>query len=299
MRKSVLLPALAVAGGIVGLLVRRVYLANGFEVGTGLPIAGSPSLWAMAVVAVAVVAVLAVLSAGKHRNFDRCYAEAFLPRSPLCLTFQLAGVVLLAIGGFLALAHWVQSPVNDLGQRTVSVAWAGLGILALLAAAGIYFVTLKMRRGQPVLTAWVTLPGFAGCLWIMSNYYENWAANPTLGQYLIPMLGALLSVLACFFMGGFAFEKGRVTVTLTCALAGSALNLMALADGLSLADTALYLGMTFYLLASASALADSDARPEAAAPACSAHCATCAGCAPMGTLPPKEEKKKKSGGAAS
>ena len=132
----------------------------------------------------------------------------------------------------------------------------------------------------------------------MSNYYESWAANPVLGQYLIPMLGALLSMLACFFMGGFAFEKGRVTVTLTLALAGGALNLMSLADGLPLADTALYLGMTFYLLASASALADSDARPETA-PTCSAHCETCAGCAPMGTLPPKEEKKKKSGGAAS
>lgn len=48
-------------------------------------------------------------------------------------------MVLLAIGGFLALAHWVQSPVTDLGQRTVSIAWAGLGILALLAAAGILF----------------------------------------------------------------------------------------------------------------------------------------------------------------
>lgn len=298
MRKSVLLPALAAAGGIVGLLVRRVYLATGFEVGTGLPIPHAPALWAMALVAAAVVVVLAVLSAGKHRNFDRCYAEAFLPRSPLGLTLQLAGVVLLAIGGFLALAHWVQSPLSAEGQRTVSVAWAGLGILALLAAAGIYFVVLKMRRGQPILSAWVTLPGFAGCLWIMSNYYENWAANPSLGQYLIPMLGALLSMLACFFMGGFAFEKGRVTVTLTLALAGGALNLMSLADGLPLADTALYLGMTFYLLASASALADSDARPEAA-PTCSAHCETCAGCAPMGTLPPKEEKKKKSGGAAS
>ena len=80
MRKSVLLPALAVAGGIVGLLVRRVYLANGFEVGTGLPIAGAPSLWAMALVAVAVVVVLAVLSAGKHRNFDRCWPSgAFSP----------------------------------------------------------------------------------------------------------------------------------------------------------------------------------------------------------------------------
>ena len=100
MRKSVLLPALAVAGGVVGLLVRRVYLANGFEVGTGLPIAGAPSLWAIALVTVAVVVVLAALSAGKHRNFDRCYAEAFLPRSPLCLTFQLAGVCCWPSGAF-------------------------------------------------------------------------------------------------------------------------------------------------------------------------------------------------------
>ena len=159
---------------------------------------------------------------------------------------------------------------------------------ALVQEKGDWLIENYCRRGQPILTAWVTLPGFAGCLWIMSNYYESWAANPVLGQYLIPMLGALLSMLACFFMGGFAFEKGRVTVTLTLALAG----------GVPLADTALYLGMTFYLLASASALADSDARPEAA-PTCSAHCETCAGCAPMGTLPPKEEKKKKSGGAAS
>ena len=31
MRKSVILPGVAVAGGLVGLLVRRVYLAHGFE----------------------------------------------------------------------------------------------------------------------------------------------------------------------------------------------------------------------------------------------------------------------------
>lgn len=28
-----------------------------------------------------------------------------------------------------------------------------------------------------------------------------------LGQYLIPMLGALLSMIACFLVGGFAFGK--------------------------------------------------------------------------------------------
>ena len=58
MRKSVILPGVAVAGGLVGLLVRRVYLAHGFEAGTGLPISGAPSLWAMVLVSAAVAAAL-------------------------------------------------------------------------------------------------------------------------------------------------------------------------------------------------------------------------------------------------
>ena len=65
-------------------------------------------------------------------------------------------------------------------------------------------------------------------------------------------------MLACFFMGALPLRRAGHR-HLTLALAGGALNLMSLADGLPLADTALYLGMTFYLLASASALADSDA----------------------------------------
>ena len=58
MRKSVILPGVAVAGGLVGLFVRRVYLAHGFEAGTGLPISGAPSLWAMVLVSAAVAAAL-------------------------------------------------------------------------------------------------------------------------------------------------------------------------------------------------------------------------------------------------
>lgn len=110
MRKSVILPGVAVAGGLVGLLVRRVYLAHGFEAGTGLPISGAPSLWAMVLVSAAVAAALLVLSRGKHRKFDQCYTGAFSPDTTPLLSGALAGAVLLAIGGFLALAAWAGSP---------------------------------------------------------------------------------------------------------------------------------------------------------------------------------------------
>ena len=202
------------------------------------------------------------------------------------------------VGGFLSLAAWVSSPLDEFGQRTLSVSWLLLGILALLAGAGISLIQQKMGRGLPILTGWTAMPGFACCLWIMANYYTYWAAEPSLGKYGIPMLAVALSLLACLEMGALAFGKVKTGLVLFLCLAGAAFDLMALADGLPLADTALYLGMTFYLLATAGALADNDAR-SAAAPSCTDHCAQCAGCAPMGTIQVPEKKQKKGKSAQS
>lgn len=298
MRKSLLLPAAAVVAGVVGLLVRLLYLKNGFEVDTGLPVSGAPTMWVMLLVSVAVVVVLALLCRGKHQKFDQCYTGAFRPHGLLWAAGALAGAVLLVVGGFLSLAAWVSSPLDEFGQRTLSVSWLLLGILALLAGAGIYLIQQKMGRGLPILTGWTAMPGFACCLWIMANYYTYWAAEPSLGKYGIPMLAVALSLLACLEMGALAFGKVKTGLVLFLCLAGAAFDLMALADGLPLADTALYLGMTFYLLATAGALADNDAR-SAAAPSCTDHCAQCAGCAPMGTIQVPEKKQKKGKSAQS
>ncbi len=292
MRKSLLLPGVAAAAGIVGLLVRGAYLNHGFEVGTHLPIAGAPTMWAMILVTVATVVVLAVLCRGKHQTFDQCYTGAFSSQRFLWNVGVLGGAVLLVVGGFLSLATWISSPLDALGQRTRSVSWALLGVLALLSGAGIYFMQQKMRRGQPILTAWTALPGFACCLWIMANYYAAWAAEPSLGRYGVPMLGVILSMLACVQMGALAFGKGRVGTILLLCLSAGAFNIMALADRLPLVDTALCLGMTFYLLSSAGALVDNDVQ-SAGAPPCASHCAQCAGCAPMGTIKAPKKKKKK------
>lgn len=298
MRKTLLLPAAAAVAGVVGLLVRWLYLKNGFEMDTGLPVSGAPTMWVMLLVSVAVVVVLALLCRGKHQKFDQCYTGAFRPHGMLWAAGALAGAVLLVVGGFLALAAWVSSPLDEYGQRTMSVSWLLLGILALLAGAGIYLIQQKMGRGLPVLTGWTAMPGFACCLWIMANYYTYWAAEPSLGKYGIPMLAVALSLLACLEMGALAFGKVKTGLVLFLCLAGAAFDLMALADGLPLADTALYLGMTFYLLATAGALADNDAR-SAAAPSCTDHCAQCAGCAPMGTIQVPEKKQKKGKSAQS
>ena len=99
MRKSVILPGVAVAGGLVGLFVRRVYLAHGFEAGTGLPISGAPSLWAMVLVSAAVAAA-AGSEPGQAPQVRPVLHRRFLAGHHPLLSGALAGAVLLAIGGF-------------------------------------------------------------------------------------------------------------------------------------------------------------------------------------------------------
>ena len=47
MRKEIVLPSLAVGGGIVGLILRRWELATAFEADTGLVTPNMPSTWAL------------------------------------------------------------------------------------------------------------------------------------------------------------------------------------------------------------------------------------------------------------
>ncbi|MFQ9411437.1 MAG: hypothetical protein ACLR1T_10810 [Evtepia gabavorous] len=84
MRKSVILPGVAVAGGLVGLLVRRVYLAHGFEAGTGLPISGAPVCGPWSLSRRRWRPRCWFWSRGKHRKFDQCYTGAFSPDTTLC-----------------------------------------------------------------------------------------------------------------------------------------------------------------------------------------------------------------------
>ena len=76
MRKEILLPAVAVAGGGAGFVLRRWELATAFEADTGLPIPGAPATLALIALSVAMAAVLALLCRGKYPSFTG-YDEAF------------------------------------------------------------------------------------------------------------------------------------------------------------------------------------------------------------------------------
>ena len=294
--KTRVLPAAAVIGGILGLLVRRLYLTRAFDASTGLPVSQpyGAVLW---VVALVTLAVLILLSRGKHRNFDGKYSSAFYSARPFWFVLNAAGAVLMIAAGILNLMAWVgqrsSDPYASAPVGTAGVIRPVLGIVCLLAGAGIYFTALKMRRKGECRSAWISLPGFACCLWVMACY-QSFAKDPILGHYLFRLLAVLLAMGACYCIATFAFGKGRVTLTLVLSLAAAAAGIMVLGDGQPLYDVSLQLGLVFYLLSMAGCLAANDARPEPALPAGCApeDCRTCPGCGPVpsGGEPAKEKQ---------
>ena len=291
MRKALVLPAVAVIGGLIGLVVRSRFLVQAFEPDTGLAVRGVPVAYAMWAVALITVAAIAALSLGKHRTFEKAYTSAFGRGNMIQTSCNLAAAGLFLAAGFFNIEAFVSSPVNAFTMaREVSIVRPILGVVCLGAAAGIWFVTQEMKSFRQAKSVWTLLPGFASCLWVMANY-QTWAQDPNLEKYLFSLLAILLSMVGCYCLPGFAFGKGQVPLTLITCLSAAAFGIMVLGDGLPLMDTALILAMVFYLGSMASVLLDNDARPEPPKPVDPASCGgSCQGCTGCGPVPAPEEK---------
>lgn len=280
MSKLAALPVVSIVCGLVGLIVRRSFLVGAFEPDTGLAISGTSVGVAMAVV-VAVTAVVLLLLArrGGHRTYDRCYALAFTPYHRLALVLQLAAAFLFLAAGLLCLMSWVSAPIDPmLGGRSVSLTRLFLGVVCLITAAALPLTAQKLRKGRPFPLGWTTVPGFAGCFWVMANY-QIWSQDPNVPRFLLPLLAISLSMLAGCLLAGFAFGKGRPATALFLSTTCAALCLMVLGDGLPMSDTVVALAMTCYHLSIPIVLGDNESHPLPAG--CSpSSCASCPGCAP-------------------
>ena len=137
MRKEILLPAVAVAGGGAGFVLRRWELATAFEADTGLPIPGAPATLALIALSVAMAAVLALLCRGKYPSFTG-YDEAFQAKgNTLYATAMVLSAFLLLGAAVLMVLSFVQ------GTNTVYTRL----LLAALAAGDLAGVARRMYNG--------------------------------------------------------------------------------------------------------------------------------------------------------
>lgn len=278
MRKEIMLPALAVAGGAVGFAFRRWELSAGFEPETGLAIPGAPSAVALMALSAAVAAALLFLCRGKHRSFSGGYDAAFAARgNTVYLTAMVLAAFLLlvsAVTNFFALpvayAQAQAAVAAGNGQSSPLFAVLPRALLGILSAVSFFCVLSTGRnnyrgQGKGRYSLPLLMPAYALCLWLIAAYQLR-AGDPVRQDYLYELLAIITSLLGFYFTAGFSFERPKVFRSAFFSLLGVYFSLVTLADGHPLYVTALYGFCILSLCAGTAVLLANDARRESVPP---------------------------------
>lgn len=273
MRKEIILPAVAVGGGVAGFFLRRWELRTAFEPDSGLAIPHSPAAWALILFSLVVALILLVLARGRHRPFAGGYDAAFAAKGN---TVYIMAVVL---GGFLLL---VSAALNLLGlpaaygeaqalfqqthQGNPVFTMLPRVLLMVLAAASFPCVLATGRnhyrgQGRGRFSAAALMPAYMACLWLIAAYQTR-AGDPVRQDYIYELFAIIAGVLGLYFMAGFAFERAKVFRTVVFSLLGIYFSIVTLADGHSLYVAALYGFLILYLGANTAALLFNDGMSE-------------------------------------
>lgn len=257
MRKEILLPAVAAAGGVVGFAFRRWELATAFEADTGLPIDGAPATMALIVLSVVMAVVLALLCRGKYPAFTG-YDQAFQAKGNTA--YATAGI----LGAFLLLAA-AALLVYEFLQAGPDRVYTNLLVAALALAAGFCVMGTVQNNfkglGRGKLNFTLLLPAYACCVWLIAAYQVR-AGDPVQLDYVFELFAIIASLLGLYFHAAFAFTKGRPFWAVFFALLGIYFSTTTLADGHELGFTLLYAFAIVYLAVSAITLLYNAGRPE-------------------------------------
>lgn len=256
MRKHLLAPTVAVAGGVVGFALRKWQLATAFEPDTGLPIPGAPAALVLMALTAAVALALILLCRGctNDRPFDEAFAAqgntvyltACVLAAFLLLASAAAEVIILPTSFQTARATgtWLAMVLPPLRAATCVVGF----FCALVTAKGLYRAEGKGKESLPLLGLC-----FLFCVWLISDYQRR-AADPVLQNYVYGVLAIVAALLGLYYMAGFSFQTGQPRRTAVAALLGTYLSLVALADRHALADLARYGFAILFLTAHAALL---------------------------------------------
>ena len=188
MRKEILLPAVAAAGGVVGFAFRRWELATAFEADTGLPIDGAPATMALIVLSVVMAVVLALLCRGKYPAFTG-YDQAFQAKGNTA--YATAGI----LSAFLLLAA-AALLVYEFFQAGPDRVYTNLLVAALALAAGFCVMGTVQNNfkglGRGKLNFTLLLPAYACCVWLIAAYQVR-AGDPVQLDYVFELFAIIAS----------------------------------------------------------------------------------------------------------
>ena len=236
MRRDIVLPVLAVAGGVAGFFFRRWQLASAYDPETELFVHSAPATGALLglTALLALAFLLAVLK--KKEGLDDFLPAFGSPGTGQMTIFAAAGLLMMAAGmaglfsGLRAIQLWQLAPeeyqLSTLATRLLAAA------LCLPAGNAVLLMGRMAYRGElDKLACFLSpFPALAALVWLFSTHLEH-GTEPVLMKYALGLFAALLLTLAHYCVAGFLYGKPRPRGTLFFALTGVALGITALADG--------------------------------------------------------------------
>ena len=265
MRKDLILPGLALAGGAAGFALRWWQLASAYRPEEKLFLHGAPATLALLGVLGAALLILALLTWKVGRRPEG-FLDAFACPQAGQMTLLAAAGLLMAVAGLLGLGDAAarmtasDEPLSNLTAQAVTC------LLALPGGLGLLQMGRGAYRGEEngTMSLLAPFPALTGLGWLFATHLRH-GSEPVLMTYGFGLAAAGLLMLAHYYAAGFFFGRSKPRRTVFCALAGVSLGLTALADRPAWWEAALTLAFVLSALAFARALLLPRPAPEAPA----------------------------------
>lgn len=257
MRKELILPPLALAGGLAGFLLRRRELATAFEPDTGLAIWGTPATYGLIALSLGMILLLTLLCRTKA-DFPDGADQAFAAKGNTLYAAGMVCAALLAAAAGVLILMSLPAALDDALGRDLSTPYltvlplALFGGLALVSGGCLFRLGRNYYRGEgkAARSTVPLMPAYTCCLWLIVAYQVR-SGDPVLLDYVWELLAVMAVLLATYFLAGFSFGRGKAGRTLVFCLFYPYLALVTLADPQSPAHLMLTCAMMLYTLCSA------------------------------------------------
>lgn len=201
------LPALAAALCVPGIALRTAHFMSGFELSSGLPVAGEPLYGILIAFFVLCAVVFAVLTLPLRARRETPFETSFRSANPLFRTALVVSGLVLIIGGAAYLMLTVTTPEQD------AVAWARIleGLYAVLAViAGGSLIGLCKAQGAQQMTergaVLTVLPLLWSCAHLLVTYRMT-CTDPKMPSFAFGLIADIALVLACYFFARILYAK--------------------------------------------------------------------------------------------
>ncbi|MCI2056178.1 MAG: hypothetical protein LKJ86_03435 [Oscillibacter sp.] len=242
MKKHVAFPLFALLAGAAAFALRLAQNRTGFEVDTGLPIAGNVYAWVLPVVLAVMAAVFFLLSRklpGETGETPLLFPDYFRADGALPVTILVTGLFLWLLSG----AYGIYAGLLVDFSRIEMLC----GILTVLSAGCLFPVVSACRRATALNENLVLAPVVYLVIRLVLAYRAD-SINPALGAYYVEMLALAFLILAFYRASSFAFHAGRTRRFAVYAALAIMLGCATLADSHTISDLLLYGGSVIMVL---------------------------------------------------